>query len=252
MDLLRSHGALPRSQALFSYALPKDTASIKSALLQWQRREFDWALFTSGNAVRSVCSLSRVIGIDFNAESRPSKIAAVGPMTAQVLADFGLNPDYVASTHTGVALAEELSSELRDKKIFLPRSDRANPDLPNALKRMTAEVTEVVAYRIEKYSSLLRDGNKEVITNEADAVLFYSPSAVHIVAELLGRDALVSLFHKVAAGAIGPVTAAALHDQGVENVVVAQDTTTEAVFSALENHFAKLETERRIPGAPHG
>ena len=39
-----------------------------------------------------------------------------------------------------------LSASLAGKKVLLPRSERARPDLPDALKAVGAEVTEVVAY----------------------------------------------------------------------------------------------------------
>jgi uroporphyrinogen-III synthase len=38
--------------------------------------------------------------------------------------------------------------------------------------------------------------------------------------------------------AVGPVTAEALRKSKVERIVVAADTTSEAVVQALENHFA--------------
>jgi uroporphyrinogen-III synthase len=251
MDLLRSSGAEPRAVPLFSYAYPTDLGPIEQALRQWHRAEFDWTLFTSANAVRSVGSLSKVFGIDLNAEPRKSKIAAVGPLTAQVLADVGLAPDYVAKTPTGLSLAGELSSQLQGKRIFLPRSDRANPDLPAALTGMGATVTQVIAYQIETYTRDLREGIKKTISHDADVVLFYSPSAVHILTELFGRDAFAALYRNLTAAAIGPVTAAALHHQGVTNVVVAADPTPGAVFTALENHFAQLETPSKFKPPNH-
>ena len=43
---------------------------------------------------------------------------------------------------------------------------------------------------------------------------------------------------KVAITAVGPVTAKALREAGVERVIVSADTTAAAVVEALEKHFA--------------
>src|SRR5258708_21103637 len=75
------------------------------------------------------------------------KIAAVGPATAEAVTDAGLPVSFISRIHNGAALAEELASDVRRKRIFLPRSDRANPELIAVLKRFFAQVTPVAAYK---------------------------------------------------------------------------------------------------------
>ena len=50
-------------------------------------------------------------------------------------------------TFNGAALAAELAPQLPGRRVLLPRSDRAEDDLPAALRVAGADVTEVVAYR---------------------------------------------------------------------------------------------------------
>jgi uroporphyrinogen-III synthase len=145
---------------------------------------------------------------------------------------------YVAVTHSGVALANELGSKLQGTRVLLPRSDRANPDLPAALTRFGAQVTEVIAYRTLRPAETDQDGLEKILNGQADAILFFSPSAVQHFAELVGATRFDELQGKLAVTAVGPVTANALREAGVKRAVVAQDTTAVSVIEALEVHFA--------------
>jgi uroporphyrinogen-III synthase len=79
---------------------------------------------------------------------------------------------------------------------------------------------------------------KRIAAGQADAILFFSPSAVQHFAELVGAVKFRALQDTLAIAAVGPVTAKALREAGVERVVVSADTTTVAVVEALEKHFA--------------
>ena len=127
----------------------------------------------------------------------------------------------------------------------MPRSDRANPDLPAALKRSGAQVTEVIAYRTLKPTDVDQRNLRQIAEGAADAVLFFSPSAVQHFAELFGGEQLRALQDKLAITAVGPVTANVLRQAGVGRTVLAGDTTAAAVVNALEKHFAG--TVKRAP-----
>jgi len=131
-----------------------------------------------------------------------------------------------------------LGNRLQGAKVFLPRSDRGNPDLPRALKRHGAKVTEVIAYRTLRPTAVDERSLRQIAEGAADAVLFFSPSAVQHFAELFGGEQLRALEDKLAITAVGPVTANALRDGGVRRMVLAGDTTAAAVVKELEAHFA--------------
>ena len=162
----------------------------------------------------------------------------MGPVTAEAAREAGLSVEYVAETHTGAALSDELGKRLSGTKVFLPRSDRANPDLPPALERHGARVSEVVAYRTLRPTEIDQQRLRQVAAGEADAVLFFSPSAVQYFVSLFGGEQFRKLQDKLCITAVGPVTASALHEAGVTRVVIAGDTTAAAVIEMLELHFA--------------
>jgi uroporphyrinogen-III synthase len=250
---LERRGAIPISLPLVAFSTPENFAPLDAALHRWQ--EFDWVLFTSANAVQSIAQRAASTNSGIVRPSSRPLIAAVGPATNEAAVKAGWVVTHVAKTHLGVALAEELAQQLRYKSIFLPRSDRANPDLPAALKKLGANVTEVVAYHTLPPSNVDRARVTEILDENCEAALFFSPSAVNNLADLIGRESLVALQKEIAIAAVGPVTTAALRDHGVTNVVTAADTTSDAVISALETHFSrlqKLEAQNQASGANYG
>jgi uroporphyrinogen-III synthase len=250
---LERRGAIPISLPLVAFSTPENFAPLDAALHRWQ--EFDWVLFTSANAVQSIAQRAATTNSGILRPSSRPLIAAVGPATNEAAVKAGWVVTHVAKTHLGIALAEELALQLRNKSVFLPRSDRANPDLPAALKKLGANVTEVIAYHTLPPSNVNRARVTEILDENSDAALFFSPSAVNNLADLIGTESLAALQNKIAIAAVGPVTSAALRDHGVTNIVTAADTTADAVISALENHFdqqEKLETRNQVSGASHG
>ena len=234
-EKLSSSGAIPILLPLVSFAAPENYAPLDAALLQWSR--FDWAMFTSAVAVQAVIARAARLGCAL-AKVSPPQIAVVGPATQAKAEEAGFAVDHTAQTHVGVALAEELGKRLNGKRVLLPRSDRANPDLPDALKKLGAEVTQVVAYRTLRPTDADKEKLAGVARGEADAILFFSPSAVHNFVELSGRKQLSTLQDRVAMAAIGPVTANALRELGVHRIVLAPEPSASAVVDALESRFA--------------
>jgi len=229
-------GAIPVVLPLVSFAEPEDSAPLDAAIAEIQ--QFDWMMLTSAQAVRAVIKRGEELKLSLNHADNKLRIACVGPVTTEEARRAGLRVEYVAETHTGAALAEELGKRLKGAKVFLPRSDRANPDLPPALKRHGALVTEVIAYRTLRPTAIDERNLRQVADGAADAVLFFSPSAVQHFAELFGGQQLRALQDKLAITAVGPVTANALREAGVQRTVLAGDTTATAVVEALEKHFA--------------
>lgn len=233
---LSARGAIPVVVPLVSFAEPENFAPLDKAITQLE--EFDWMILTSTQAVRAVAQRAESLRRPLNRPGSKLLVACVGPVTAEAAKRANLRVEHIAGTHNGVALAEELGSRLAGAKVFLPRTDRANPDLPIALRRHSAQVTEVIAYRTLRPADGDRSNLKSLAHGETDAVLFFSPSAVHHFEELLGAEHLRQLQDRLTITAVGPVTAKALREAGVVRAVIAADTTAASVIEALEQHFA--------------
>jgi uroporphyrinogen III methyltransferase / synthase len=233
---------------MVSFHPPNDFAPLDKALRDL--RSFDWLLLTSANAVRALVERSRSLEVDVRNSFAGLRIAAVGPVTADVARAAGLSVGHVATKHQGVVLAEEFAAEFARKRILLPRSNLAGPELPDALRRLGALVTEVIAYRTFA-GEPEGEGQSHVFSSHPEAVLFFSPSAVR---NFLNWDegkggkvlrSISDLSRKTAVVAIGPVTATALRDAGLRDIVQAADTTVPAVIEALEAFFAQHQ-ERKL------
>jgi len=238
---LEARGAKPVLQPMISFHPPSDFASLDQAL--HGLRSFDWLLLTSANAVRALVERSQSLGVDVVHSFAALRIAAVGPVTAEAARRAGLPVSQVATKHQGLALAEEFAAEFAHKRILLPRSNLASAELPDALRRLGAQVTEVIAYRTFA-AEPEGEGQNQFSSGHLEAILFFSPSAVHNFLnwdEGKGGQVLRSisdLSRKTAVVAVGPVTASALRDAGLRNIVQASNTTVPAVIEALESFFS--------------
>jgi uroporphyrinogen-III synthase len=241
VQALKEHGAIPVLAPMIAFAPADDSTALDNLLSGTQ--VFDWLFITSQNAVKALQDRSANLNIDLAHRMREVKIAVVGPTTAEMVKTAGLTVDYISRQHRGVALAEELSGKIEGKSILLPHSDKANPDLVAKLKTLGTTVIEVVAYKtiqpqpgaIIEFEKLRRDG--------VDAVLFFSPSAVHHLHAILGEEQFHLFSRQALFAAIGPVTEQALRSVNVERIVMAQDTTVSAVIDILMGYFSAEGTK---------
>jgi len=170
------------------------------------------------------------------------RVAAVGPATAEAAERAGLKVAYVAAKHQGVSLVQELAERIRGKRVLLPRSDKANPELVEKLQQLGAQVNEIVLYKTIRPDSA-ELAKAEVMAREGtDAVLFFSPSAVHHLQDLLGQEKFLDFSRRSVFAAIGPVTENALRKAKVDRVVIAKDTTVAAILAALTHFFSQSES----------
>jgi uroporphyrinogen-III synthase len=245
LHALENRGALAMAIPMILVAPPEDFAPLDNALGRLET--FDWILFTSANTVRAVAERACITGATLGRGESGPRIAAVGPATATEAQHAGFVVTYVAKNHSGGALGEELGEDLRGRSVLLPRSDRANPDLPLALKNLGAKATEVIVYRTLPPHDI-DWGHLDDALRQADAVLFFSPSAAHHLSELIGREAFLVLGQRAVFVAIGLTTTGALKEMGMQHIVTASDTTTSAVIASLVEHFAKKSVQSSPAG----
>ena len=237
-DLLKrllALGAIPICAPLIQFAPLEESVALDVALRNLDR--FDWLFLTSQNALRFVLDRAKVLGISLTERVGAIRVAAVAPVTAEAAEKAGLRVSYVANKHQGIGLAEELGPQLQGRRVLLPRSDKADRELPEALRKVGAEVVDLIAYHTletqteeNKLPDIVRQG-------EMDAIVFYSPSAVHRFLDILRSEQTEMAKRKTLFVAIGPVTAAALRESGVKRIAQAADTATGAVLEALSGAF---------------
>ncbi|HEV2386350.1 MAG TPA: uroporphyrinogen-III synthase [Candidatus Acidoferrales bacterium] len=210
---------------------------------------FDWLFLTSQNAVRYLVARARATGVDLRGllarRRRQPRVAAVGRSTERAARGEGWRVDYVSDGRGGRDLAEGLSGEIRRRRILLPRSDRAGGELPAALAAAGALPEEVVAYRTKATPTLDSAITGRMTRGEVDVVTFASPSAVEALAARLGGETLCDWARATRLAAIGPATAAAIRQAGLEVAIEAPVSTAAGMAAAIAAYFATKPVTRR-------
>ncbi len=99
--------------------------------------------------------------------------------------------DYVAKEFLGTALARELSASLADKRVLLPRSERAGRDLPRCARKAGGRRLRKLWRIIPAGSARLNpESSTQCAKARVDVVSFFSPSAVENLRGELGADVL--------------------------------------------------------------
>jgi uroporphyrinogen-III synthase len=227
-----------------SFAAVEDSRALDAALRGLA--EFDWILFTSRNAVRFFCRRIGELGLEAAALQVPRPlVAAVGTATATAASGEGFRVDTVPTNHSGEALVRELWGAIGDRKVLLPRSDRADDRLPNALRKAGATVTEIVTYRTSAPVSLDPKVLKSIRDAEVDAIVFASPSAFRFLSECVGSSELSELSNRVQFAAIGPTTARALREDGARVDIEANESSAAGLADSIAKFYQRRNSAAR-------
>jgi len=178
---------------------------------------YDWVVVASANAAGRLLACVR----DARAFG-PAKVAAVGPGTADVLADGGVVADAVPAEALATALVEEIGPG--PGRVLLPRAAVGRRELPDGLRAAGWTVDVVEAYRTVPVRPA--ESVRSAVAG-ADAVTFTSSSTVTNFVAALG----VVAGPKVVA--IGPVTAQTALDEGMAVDAVADPHTVEGLVAAV-------------------
>jgi uroporphyrinogen III methyltransferase/synthase len=183
---------------------------------------FDWVVFTSAAGVEAWFDRARAVG----ATELQARVGAVGPGTAENLARRGRDPDLVPTTFTTSALGEAFPRG--PGSVLLARADLAAPDLEAALRAKGWTVDRVDAYRTAFVEELPPPARAALAEGRVGAITFTSASTVRGFIRAAGRPP-----DGVAAVCIGPVTAAAAREAGMEVAAEADPHTIEGLADAV-------------------
>jgi uroporphyrinogen-III synthase len=199
----------------------------------------DWLVVTSANGASVVVDRLTASGRRLPAATR---VAAVGPATADVLRGGGVPVHHVPSRYLTVAIAEELGP-VAGSRVVLARADAATPELHEALVARGARVEEVVAYRTIEGPTSSRPALQAALSTPLDGITFTSGSTVRGIGRLLAdvSDEPGDLVRRLPAFCIGPVTARAAHEAGWSLAGVADEHTALGLANVIAAHFSARE-----------
>lgn len=235
-NLLEAQGAQVVHYPCIEILPPRDTSALDEALRQAARGAFDWLVITSANTVSAIAERLAQLNIG-SEELAKLQVAAVGSVSAQSIRDqLGLEATVTPERFT----ASELASAMQvgqNARILLPQSALARPSLLQELHSAGAEVTQVEAYRNVVASGgdplpvLLWEG-------KIDAITFTSESTVRFFNKRLLRErGSLAMLHDVVVACIGPITAQAAVELGLDVAIMPTEHTLEGLTSALLDYF---------------
>lgn len=197
---------------------------------------YRWVLFTSANGVEKFCErlgapADRLAG---------TKVAAVGRTTASLLMERGVGVDLIATSYTGVDLAQELGPG--DGEVLLPRAEVVPPQMADVLRANGWIPHDVAVYRTVPADASGPEAAR-VKAGEFDIVTFTSASTATGFAGMVGDVALLGLGAsgppERLVGCIGPLSAEACRAAGIRVDVQAVEHTVEGLVRALKEAEVK-------------
>jgi len=176
---------------------------------------YGWLIVTSANAVRVMRERCSVGGV--GAESlRHLKLAAVGATTAHALEDWGLRPEVTPKEYVAESLVEALGEQARGGRVLIVRAAVARDVIPEALRRLGAEVTIADAYQTVIPESSVEKIAEVFASGPPDAATFTSSSTVSNFFQLLRAAGYEQRPEGMMALSIGPITSQTLRERGWE------------------------------------
>jgi uroporphyrinogen-III synthase len=226
-DLLTAHGAEPLIMPLIDIR-PLDDPRPLDALLQ---KQYDWAIFTSANAVRQVWGRLATLNI----APQIDRVAAVGVKTGAELSRHGITPSIIPDDHSADELFRAMDGHLKNQRILLPQADRARPVLAQMLREAGAQVEAVTAYH-----TVFAEVDKNLLAADFDAITFTSASTVSsFIAQIDDPRACIG---EALIACIGPVTAQAAQQNGLPVHVIAHPHTAQGLVNGLSAAFERMFT----------
>ncbi len=243
VELLENLGAQAIEAPTFRLSPPEDPEELER--LAASVDAFDWVVFESANSVGRLLSAVARGPRDLRALGQVS-ICAIGASTTDRLLAHGIKPDVVVPEFRPDAVAEALSARRRldRERVLVVHPDHERDVLAAELARHGAIVTDLVAYRTEgdpPDSPAAQELYRMLLDGRIDAVTFTSPSAVGRFSALIGQEQAADLLNTTTVAAIGPVTAAAAAELGINVSVVPLNYTMQGLVDALVDQFKRQD-----------
>jgi uroporphyrinogen III methyltransferase / synthase len=200
---------------------------------------FTWVVFTSVNGVAMVDRRLSARGLAWAAIAR-KRVAAIGPATAEALAEHGVRVELVPTEYRAEALVEALRRLVGPAdRVLLPRAKETRDVLVVELRRLGVTVTEVPAYQTRRIEDGVVRLREALASGSVDAVTFTSSSTARNFAEQFSDDERSAWRGRIAVASIGPITAATAAEYGLSTDVMPSEYTIPALARALADYFAR-------------
>jgi uroporphyrinogen III methyltransferase/synthase len=202
---------------------------------------FDWIVFTSSNAVEAFMDALLDGSRDIRALKGPL-LCTVGSGTAERLARYGIKVDLIPDEFRADAVVGAMLDQgpIEGASILVPRADIGRDVIADGLRNAGAIITDVVAYRTVLEEAQQQNDGPDIyrllLDGRIDVVTFTSPSAVRNFSAIYGAEQTTDLLKNTIVAVIGPVTADAATQLGIDVTVQPSVSTVPALVDAIALH----------------
>ena len=231
-NLLREQGAEVVQVPAIEIRPPASFEALDEALKKII--DYDWLILTSVNGVDALFERLAALGLD-ESSLQHLKIAAIGPITEQAIADRGLVVDVVPDRYVAEEVVRVLWPHVRKQRVLLVRAKIARDVIPSQLATAGAKVDVVEAYETvipEKSKQQLQ----QVFADEKrkpEIITFTSSSTVrNFLSLILGTD-IPGKLPGIKFASIGPITSETLREYALPVHIEAEDYTMEGLVEAI-------------------
>lgn len=228
MEGLKSAGFEPIFFPVIEIRPMKDNSQLDEAMKNLNK--YEWVVFTSANAVEVVFSLTPtplLLG-----EGQGVRVAAIGPKTADALRKHNVEPGFVPEEYVAESILPGLG-DLKNKWVLLPRAEIARKELPEAIVKAGGIAHEIVVY--QTLPSAVDMNGLDALKSGVDVITFTSASTVENFVAVMRQNKLdpLNLPNNPLFACIGPITEQAAREEGIVNLIVAEEYTTEGLIKAI-------------------
>ncbi|TFJ93975.1 uroporphyrinogen-III synthase [Lentibacillus salicampi] len=230
-DKVLQSGGTPVEIPLLQISCKGDEAIKK---LRQTRETFRWLFFTSVNGVHCFFQFLGNGAID-NAFLADSKFAAVGRKTAQALESHGYQADFIPSTYSAEAMANEFFAiyPCIEEPVLIIRGNRSRDVLPLWLDKQGIHFQMVEVYETGYRFSEKDNLNAILKQYDLDVMTFTSPSSVDAFMEMKE----VPVKNLPPSVCIGTTTEARASAFGLTNLLVPNEFTIDGMLKRMEEYY---------------
>lgn len=246
-ELIRAKGGVPYYIPAIEIKGLSNPEPMKRFIVELIAGTVDYVILMSTNGVKYLFNAVEAINQTRQLHEGLTRacVIAVGPKTAEAMREYNVRIDMVPEKYSSEGLLEALKdTNLKGKKIRIPRTNNATPTLTNQLKAQGADVEEIHVYEsgLPVDEELKTKFYTDLTNGHINAILFGSGlSAKNIFKMLTEKASMTSLrqtiAQKVTIVAIGPTTAEALRELEIKVDVIPDDYLFDKALEALGKYW---------------
>ena len=201
------------------------------------RTKIDFIIFTSAHSVKMFDR--RCSDLNLTLDYSELKVTAIGNKTAAVCSRYNIPVHIIPQKFSSEGVVEELSGfNLKDKIVFIPRSEIGREELPEGLEKLGAVIKAAPVYnvsippedKVAKYIEILKN-------SKPDLFIFTSPSTFENFLEILKINNPVKYFKSFDVAAIGPTTRTAIDSHYVNVNIIPKEYTLSGLAKAIVEYY---------------